>query len=125
MAASGILLWHRRLFGGFWALCGVACLVDLRRGYWWEHSWQVLLPLLIGLLFAFGGIRFILGQRWAGRIMLAMMFVAGLFFLDMMLLAGSASHRQLLRLTLLGLALSAYTVLVVVASAIRRSRAAP
>ena len=81
----------------------------------------MLLALIVGLLFVFGGIRFALGLRWAGRIMLAMMVVAGLLSLDMVLLGGWASNHQLLRLALIGVGVSAYTILVVVASAIRSS----
>ena len=119
---SAFLLWQRRIFGFFWALCGLACLVDLRRGYWWQAGWEVLLPILAGSLFVFGGAQFMLGRRWAWRVMLAMMIVAGLFFLDMMILAGSVHNHQLMRLTLLGLGLSAYTGFVVLPSAIYSSR---
>ena len=120
---STVLLWHRRILGGFWALCGLVCLADLRRDYWWEHGWPALLPFLIGTLFVFGGVRFLLGQRWSGRMMIGMMLIAGLFSLDMVLFGGWASNHLLLRLALVGLGLSVYTALVVIASAIRSSRA--
>jgi hypothetical protein len=116
---SSLLLWNRRILGGLWALCGLACLIDLRQGYWWEQPWQAFLLCLVGLLFVFGGIRFVLAHRWAGRAMVGLMFVAGLFFLDMVLLGGWASNRQLLWVSVAGLGLSGYTMLITVLSAIR------
>jgi hypothetical protein len=112
-----VSLWHHRVLGAFWALLGLGCIADLHRGYWWEEGLQWL-PALVGAAYLATGIGFILVRTWARRAMIVLMFVAGLFFADMILMAGWVSNRALMPWALAGFGVTAYTAAFILISAV-------
>jgi len=111
--------WLHRLIGSIWALIALWLLFDLHRSYWWEQrtAW---LPALAGLAYLCTGIGFVLGRSWARKTMVFLAIGAGLFFADMILMAGWVGNRTLLHWMLPAFGFAACTVLFVWISALRR-----
>jgi hypothetical protein len=102
-------IWHHRVLGGLWALCGCALIVDMVLiGRWAESGFW--LASAVALLYVFTGIGFMRGRKWARRTMAALMVVAGLFFLDMLLMFGFHADRAGMLAMLVSLGAVAYTL---------------
>ena len=116
---SVVEVWHHRLIGVIWSLGGLGFLVDLHRSYWWEQrtAW---LPALIAITYLSTGVGFTLGRPWARKAMVVLAVVGGLFFADMILMAGWVGNRSLLHWMLPAFCFAAYTVLFVWISAVCR-----
>jgi hypothetical protein len=109
-------IWHHRLLGGLWALCGCVLFVGLVLKAPWDE-YQFWLASAVALLYAIAGIGFMRGRKWARRTMAALMVVAGLFFLDMLLMFGVHANRAGMLGMLVSLGAVAYTVGFVLISA--------
>ena len=103
-------IWHYRALGAFWILCGIFCLIDLRREYWWSGG-QFVWLILVGLLFVLAGLGCCFGTRWGRCLLWIGVAVAGLIFADMLLLALCRSNARLALWMLAGSAVNGYTVL--------------
>src|SRR5260370_37799571 len=109
-----IAIWHHRLLGGLWALCGVATFVSVliamvQHGSWVEY--QLWISLFVALAYVVTGIGFILARTWARRTMGVLMVVAVLLAFDMMVPAGMAGDRLGVRAMLVAAGMAGYTLL--------------
>jgi len=113
-------IWHHRLLGGLWALCGgvvIGGMVLSGRG----ADYQFWLVSLVALSYVIAGIGFFFGRTWARRTMAALMVIAALFFLDMLLMFGFHANWPGIWANLVGLGIVGYTLGFLVVSAARHS----
>lgn len=120
--SSPIYLWHHRMLGGLWALCGLVVIGNLlRHGAWSEY--QQWIAVLVATAYVVTGIGFIVGRTWARRTMGVLMVMAVLLFLDMMFMFGWGGNRAGVREMLVALGVAAYTLLFLAISAAYHSGA--
>jgi hypothetical protein len=106
---GGGSIWHHRLLGGLWALCGFVVIGNMvLSGRWADYQFWV--ALTVALSYVITGIGFIFGRTWARRAMAALMVVAALFFLDMLLMFGFHGNRAGMCATLVALGVVVYTL---------------
>jgi hypothetical protein len=123
-----ISIWHHRVLGGLWALCGLVTIINvligiLRHGSWAEYqSWVC---LSVAFVYVVTGIGFVFARTWARRSMGVLMVVAVLLSLDMMLMSGVGGNRQGVREMLVGAGIAAYTLLFLAISAAWHSQDSP
>ena len=106
---GGGLIWHHRLLGGLWALCGLVVIGHMvLSGRWAEYPFWV--ASAVALSYVIAGIGFTLGRTWARRTMAALMVIAALFFLDMLLMLGFHANRAGMWGMLVALGIVVYTL---------------
>ena len=115
-------MWHCRILGGLWALCGIlAVTYAFETDGWTDRRFWIL--TVTGLLYFVIGVGFILGRPWARN---TMILLAGFTVIILMFLAAGAcwiGDGRLLERTLVGLCLAGYTVLFeIVAGFVRQRR---
>jgi len=100
--------WHYWLVGGFWMLCGLACMVNIFwRGYLWvQPPW---IKAAVGLPYFLLGLGFCLRWRWARWCMVPLMLVTLLVCFDGWLCGAWCGNQQLVRLCLVGFAVIIYS----------------
>ena len=119
--SSFVLVWHHRVLGVFWALCGLGLVgVLIRYNHWNEIATWV--AAFCGAICVPTGIGFISGRIWARRVMAGLMVVAALFLFYMMMMAGTNGSRQLFQQMLATLCIVGYTMLFLAISAACRSQ---
>ena len=113
---GAVAVWHHRLFGGLWGLCGLSllCITILRVPLSEYQSW---IAVLISLTYAIAGFGFARGRTWARRTMAVLMVPASLVFLDMLLLGGWSGNHDLIWQMLVAIGIAAYTFLFLIISA--------
>lgn len=117
---GGSSIWHHRLLGGLWTLCGFVVIGTMvLRGRWTEYQFWVASALAI--LYVITGIGFIFGRTWARRTMTALMVIAALFFLDMLLMFGFHGNRAGIWGAFVALGLAVYTLGFLLISAVSHS----
>ena len=117
-------IWHHRLLGGLWALCGffvIGNMVPSRR--WADYQFWV--ASAVALSYVTAGIGFIFGRTWARRTMVALMLVAALLFLDMLMMFGFHGNRAGMWEMLVALGVAGYTLLFLAISAAWHSQDLP
>ena len=115
-----ISIWHHRVLGGLWALCGAVTIGNvliriLRNGSWAE--WQLWVPVLAAFAYVVTGMGFIVARTWARCTMGVLMVVAVLLALDMVLMFGVHGNRQGVRAMLVAAGIAGYTLLFLAISA--------
>jgi hypothetical protein len=110
-----VVVWHHRVLGVFWGLCSLITAVAAFS----HHSWNgpFFIVLSTSVIYFGTSIGFIFGRTWARRVMCVLMFIAALWFLDMMMMCGVGGNRQGVWLMFAALCLTAYTVLFLAISA--------
>jgi hypothetical protein len=117
-------IWHHRVLGTLWALCGCVVVRNVVRVDSWAKSglWIV---LLIAASYVATGAGFICGRTWARRTMVVLMVVASLWFLDMLLMSGVDGNRAGVRQMLVALGVAGYTLVFLAISAAWHSQELP
>jgi hypothetical protein len=102
-------IWHHRLLGGLWALCGFVVIGNMVfSGRWAEYQFWV--ASAVATLYVITGLGFIFGRTWARKTMIVLMVIAGLFFLDMLLMFGFHANRAGMLGAVAALGVVAYTL---------------
>jgi hypothetical protein len=102
-------IWHHRLLGGLWALCGFFVIGnEILSGRWADYQFWI--GAAVALSYVTAGIGFIFGRTWARRTLAALMVVAALFFLDMLLMFGFHANRAGMWAMLVALGVVVYTL---------------
>ncbi len=123
-----IEIWHCRVLGGFWTLCGILALTAvtyaIERAGSIAHWTDVQLWILagIGSLYFGIGAGFSFGRRWARNTMILLM---GFTIIILMYLAAAAAYFDdgaLLWKTLVCFCIACYTLLFEIVSGIARER---
>ena len=117
--SSLVSVWHHRVLGVLWVLWGAVSAVglDLDNLWKWRIEW---LPALLGLVFIIAGVGFALVRDWARSVMAVLSVVGGLYFADMILMAGWVGNRPLLHWMLAAFGLAGYTATFILISAVWR-----
>ncbi len=102
-------IWHHRLLGGLWAVCGCVVIGNMVLSNRWA-DYQFWVMSAVALSYVITGIAFMFGRRWARRTMGALMVIAALFFLDMLLMFGFHGNRAGMREMLVALGVVVYTM---------------
>lgn len=106
---GGGSIWHHRLLGGLWTLCGLGVIANMvLSGRWAEYQFWA--ASAVATLYVITGIGFIFGHTWARRTMVALMVIAGLFFLDMLLMFGFHANQAGMLGALAALGVVVYTL---------------
>lgn len=114
-------MWHHRVLGGLWALCGLFVIGRTAvRGNWDEPQFWFVFP--VPLLLIVAGVAFVFGRTWARRTMAVLMIFAGLFFLDMLLMSGWVGNRAGVWQMLGAFGVTVYTLFFLGVSAAWHSR---
>src|SRR5437660_303901 len=109
-------IWHHRILGGLWALCGCAAVGNsIRSDFWAQYQFWVV--LLVAASYVVTGIGLIRGRRWARRTMAVLVVVAALLFLDMLLMSSWVGNRSGVWEMLIALGIAGYTLLFLAISA--------
>src|SRR6266850_6498161 len=102
-------VWHHRLLGGLWALCGFFVIGNMvLSGRWADYQFWV--GSAVALSYVTTAIGFIFGRTWARRTMVALMVVAALFFLDMLVMFAFHGNRVAMWAMLVALGIVVYTL---------------
>jgi hypothetical protein len=120
-----VVVWHHRVLGLLWVLCGCAfgCLSVLAA--FTHSSWNVVgvLASISASVIHFGTcLGFIFGCTWARRVMGVLLMIAALFFLDMLFMFGWVGNRSGVWVMVAALGLVAYTALFLLISALHQPK---
>jgi hypothetical protein len=117
-------IWHHRVLGGAWALCGLFAIGNILRHASWSE-YQHWIALCVAAAYVATGIGLTLGRTWARRTMAVLMVLAALFFLDMLLMSGWVGNRAGVWEMLAALGVAGYTLVFLGISAVWHSQHLP
>jgi hypothetical protein len=112
-----VSVWHHRILGGLWVLCGVAFIASLIASHSWDSWENPCVGALVGAAYIFAAIGFIFGRTWARRTIGVLTVIAELFSMDMLLMFGVHSNRQGIYGSLAAMVCAGYTMVFLALSA--------
>jgi hypothetical protein len=112
-----VLTWQRRALGVFWALVGLLCFYDLLARDFWQSQKLTWVPLLVGAVCFSTGVGFLMGAKLAGRVMWGVVLLAAFEFLQSLALGLFKGTSLFTWVGIAGLAVTAYTILLLIISA--------